>query len=103
MHEARSEENMRLLTIMCVVIIVCACVSTADARPRSSCDSGVCATGYDSPAVAGTVAAVVKAPVRVAVKAAVLPVRAVKAVVERVRDRKPVRRVLGRVLCRRCG
>lgn len=91
---------MRLISILLVALVLLAFTATADARP---CVGGSCATGYDSPAVAGPVAAVVKAPVRVAVKAAVAPVRAVKAVVERVRERKPVRRVLGRVFCRRCG
>lgn len=88
---------MRLISILLALFVLCLFLPTADARPCTSCDSGVCAVAD------GPVAAVVKAPVRVAVKAAVLPVRAVKAVVERVRDRKPVRRVLGRVLCRRCG
>ena len=91
---------MKPLSILLCLFVLCLFTTTADARP---CVGGSCAPGYDSPAVAGPVAAVVKAPVRVAAKVAVLPVRAVKAVVERVRDRKPVRRVLGKVLCRRCG
>jgi len=90
---------MRLLSILFVVFVLFALTTTVEARPCTSCEVGVCAVAD------GPVAAVAKAPVRVAVKAAVLPVRAVKAVLERTRARKhkPVRRILGRVFRRRCN
>ena len=92
---------MRLISILLVATVLCLFTTTVDARPCG----GSCVAGYDSAAVAAPVAAVVRAPVKVAAKVAVLPLRVVKAALERTRarDRKPVRRVLGKVLCRRCG